>query len=78
MQELGAPTVEVVEQVLALQPDLVIVSAHTNAAVKELLRTTGVVLLELQPFTSLTDVEQNILAIGQATGEADKARALWQ
>ena len=36
------------EQVLALQPDLVIVSAHTNAAVKGLLRTTGVALLELQ------------------------------
>lgn len=64
------------EQVLALQPDLIIVSAHTNAAVKALLRTTGVSLLELQQFVSLADVEQNILAIGQATGEADKAHAL--
>jgi iron complex transport system substrate-binding protein len=64
------------EQVLALQPDLIIVSAHTNAAVKALLRTTGVALLELQQFTSLAEVEQNILAIGRAIGEADKARAL--
>lgn len=64
------------EQVLALQPDLIIVSAHTNAAVKELLRTTGVSLLELQAFLSLADVEANILAIGQATGTADQASAL--
>jgi iron complex transport system substrate-binding protein len=64
------------EQVLALQPDLIIVSAHTNAAVKALLRTTGVSLLELQQFASLADIEQNILSIGQATGEADKAHAL--
>src|SRR5215475_12086373 len=64
------------EQVLVLQPDLIIVSAHTDATVKALLRTTGVSLLELQQFVSLADVEQNILAIGQATGETDKAQAL--
>ncbi|MBI3245838.1 MAG: ABC transporter substrate-binding protein [Deltaproteobacteria bacterium] len=64
------------EQVLALQPDLIIVSAHTSADVKGLLQTTGVSLLELQQFTSLADVEANILAIGQATGAADKARTL--
>lgn len=64
------------EQVLALQPDLIIVSAHTNAALKALLRTTGVSLLELQQFTSLADVEQNILSIGQATGAAAKAHAM--
>jgi iron complex transport system substrate-binding protein len=64
------------EQVLALQPDLIIVSAHTNAAVKAILRTTGVSLLELQQFVSLADVEQNILSIGQATGEAAKAHTL--
>lgn len=64
------------EQVLALQPDLIIVSAHTNAAVKGLLQTTGVSLLELRSFLSLADVKANILAIGQATGTADKAHAL--
>ncbi|MCS6927137.1 MAG: ABC transporter substrate-binding protein [Candidatus Binatia bacterium] len=64
------------EYVLALQPDLIIVSAYTNAAVKALLRTTGVPLLELGQFASLAAVEQNILAIGQAIGEADKAHAL--
>jgi iron complex transport system substrate-binding protein len=64
------------EQVLALQPDLIIVSAHTSAAVKGLLRTPGVSLLELQQFMSLADVEQNIVAIGRATGEDNKAQAL--
>ena len=64
------------EHVLAVQPDLVIVSAHTDAGVKQLLRTTGVALIELRSFMSLADVEANILTIGQATGESDKARAL--
>jgi iron complex transport system substrate-binding protein len=64
------------EQVLALQPDLIIVSAYTTAAVKRLLHTTEVPLLELRSFMSLADVEANILAIGQATGETERAHAL--
>jgi iron complex transport system substrate-binding protein len=64
------------EQVIALQPDLVIVAAFTSAAVKALLREAGVPLLELHQFTSLAAVTQNILAVGHALGEIDKARAL--
>lgn len=64
------------EQVIALQPDLVIVAAYTSATVKTLLRVTGIPLLELQPCLSLADIEQNILAIGQALGASDKAHTL--
>lgn len=64
------------EQVIALRPDLVIVAAYTSATVKAPLYETGIPLLELQQFGSLAHVQQNILAIGQATGETGKARAL--
>lgn len=64
------------EQVIALQPDLVIVSAFTSAAVKALLRAAGVPLLEVAQGTSLGEIARNILAVGQATGTMEAARAL--
>lgn len=64
------------EHVIALQPDLVIVSAFTSAAVKTPLRDAGVLLLELSRFTSFTEIARNILAVGRATGDAEAAQAL--
>jgi len=64
------------EQVLALRPDLIVVAAYTSATTKTLLRETGISLLELPWYDSLAGVQQNILAIGMAVGEADRARVL--
>lgn len=64
------------EQVIALQPDLIIVAAYTSATVKALLHDTGISLLELQRSDTLAGVQQNILAMGQAVGEADQAQGL--
>ncbi|MGH7963824.1 MAG: ABC transporter substrate-binding protein, partial [Candidatus Binatia bacterium] len=64
------------EQVIALQPDLIIMAVYVSASAKTLLRETGVPFLELQHYTSLAGVQQNILAVGQTIGESDRAQAL--
>jgi len=64
------------EQVLVLRPDLIVVAAYTSATTKTLLRETGISLLELSWYDSLAGVQQNILAMGLAVGEADRAQVL--
>jgi ABC-type Fe3+-hydroxamate transport system substrate-binding protein len=61
------------EQVLVLQPDLVIVAAYTNATAKGLLRDAGIPLLELGRYDSLADVKDHLLTVGRAIGELDRA-----
>lgn len=64
------------EQVIALGPDLVLVSAYTGATTKALLREAGVSLFEFHLDDSLDRVRRNILAVGRAVGEEEHARAL--
>ena len=66
------------EQVIALQPDLVVVSAsaYTGGTAKSLLRQTGIPLFPLQWYESLSGIQQSILEVGHAVGEEQKARAL--
>lgn len=64
------------EQVIALQPDLIIMAAYVSATAKTLLRETGIPFFELRQHTSLAGVQQNILAVGQAIGENERAQAL--
>lgn len=64
------------EQVLVFQPDLVIVATYTSATAKRLLREAGIPLLELGRYDSLAAVQENILAVGRAIGELDRAHSL--
>ncbi len=66
------------EQVIALQPDLVVVSAsaHTGGTARALLRQTGIPLFPLQWHESLSGIRQSIIEVGRAVGEEPKARAL--
>jgi len=64
------------EQVIAQQPDLIIMAAYVSATAKTLLRETGIPFYELRQYTSLAGVRQNILAVGQAIGANDAAQAL--
>ena len=66
------------EQVIALQPDLIIASAsaYTGVTARSLIRQTGIPLLELPWHASFGGVQKNILAIGRAIGAAQQARAL--
>lgn len=66
------------EQVIALQPDLVIASAsaYTGVTARSLIRETGIPLLELPWHDSFGGVQKNILTIGRAVGAPQQARAL--
>ncbi len=66
------------EQVIALQPDLVVVSAsaHTGGTAKSLLRQTGIPLFPLHWNESLSGIQQSIVEVGRAVGEEQKARTL--
>ncbi len=66
------------EQVLTLQPDLVVLSASvfTGVTARALLEQTGVPLCELPWHDSLAGVQQNILAVGRAVGALPQARRL--
>lgn len=66
------------EQVIALQPDLVVVSAsaYTGGTAKALLRQTGIPVFPLQWYESIAGIKQSILAVGQAVGEDAKAQEM--
>lgn len=66
------------EQVIALQPDLVVVSAlaNTGGTAKALLRQTGIPLFPLQWYESIAGIKQSILAVGEAVGEGAKAQGI--
>ena len=66
------------EQVIALQPDLVVVSAssYTGGTAKALLRQTGIPLFPLKWYESVSGIQQSIVELGHAVGEDGKAEAL--
>lgn len=64
------------EQVIALQPDLIILAAYVSETAKMLLRETGIPFFELRQYSSIAGVQQNIFAIGQAIGATEQAQAL--
>ncbi len=66
------------EQVIALQPDLIIASAsaYTGTTARRFIRETGIALLELPWQSSFAGVQKNILAIGRAIGTPARAQVL--
>ncbi len=66
------------EQVIALYPDLVVVSAsaYTGGTAKALLRQTGIPVFPVPWYESIAGIKQSILAVGQAVGEGAKAQGL--
>lgn len=66
------------EQVIALRPDLVIVSAsaYTGVTARSLLRASGIPLCEIARHESFAGVQRNILAVGRAVGALPQARRL--
>ena len=66
------------EQVIALRPDLVIVSAsaYTGVTARSLLHASGIPLCEIARHESFAGVQRNILAVGRAVGALPQARRL--
>lgn len=64
------------EEVLGLKPDLVLAGAFSARAAVDLLKRLGVRVVEFQPESSIDDIRRNVLALGDAIGEPERARAI--
>jgi ABC-type Fe3+-hydroxamate transport system substrate-binding protein len=64
------------EQVVALQPDLVLAARYTKIDLKALLAETKTPLIVTIDFRNFSDVEANLRLIGQAVGEESRADAV--
>ena len=66
------------EQVIALRPDLVVVSAsaYTGVTARGLLRASGIPLCEIARHESFAGVQRNVLAVGRSVGALPQARRL--
>lgn len=62
-----------VEEILAAEPDLVIVAAYSNATSVEMLLNTGVPIIRFADFHSYSDVRKNVTTLAKALGEEKHA-----
>lgn len=66
------------EQLVALAPDLVVVSEYTDADAQRLLEQSGIRVHRMQGLASLSGVRGAILDLGRAVGEEQAAQRLVQ
>lgn len=64
------------EQLVALEPDVVLADPVGNPETRALLRRVGVPVLRVPPCTTLDDVRRNVRWVGEWIGEPDRAEAL--
>ncbi len=64
------------EEVLLLEPDLVLAGTYTTRATVELLRGLGVRVEELPPASSFADVRANLRRLGELLGQRERAESL--
>lgn len=65
-----------VEQILSLQPDLVMVASYTRAETLTLLKTSAAPILQFTQFQRIEEIKNNIRLIGYAIGEEQRAADL--
>ncbi|MDC4227703.1 MAG: ABC transporter substrate-binding protein [Candidatus Manganitrophus sp.] len=64
------------EQVVALQPDLVFVATYTSMDVVKQLTEARLPVVKLELFSSIEGIKRNILTVGQMVGEARRAEEI--
>jgi iron complex transport system substrate-binding protein len=64
------------ERLVALSPDLVVVSEYTDADAQRLLEHSGIRVHRMRGLASLSGVREAILELGRAVGEENAARRL--
>lgn len=64
------------EEILPLDPDVVVAGAFSARAAASLLRRLGYRVVEVPVATALDDVARNVALVAEAVGEAAKGRAL--
>jgi len=62
-----------VEQVAALEPDLILLASYTSPEVVDQLAELGFPMLKLERFSSIGGLQENIRAIGRRVGAAQAA-----
>jgi iron complex transport system substrate-binding protein len=62
------------EEVLRLDPDVVIAGAYTNTFTRALLKSLGYTVVDIEPADSLNDIERNLAVVGAAVGWPERAR----
>ena len=65
-----------VEQILALEPDLVIVGASCPAEALRLLELSQARVVRINRGYTIAEIQENIRLVGQAVGESERAQAL--
>lgn len=63
------------EDVLVLQPDIVVAGRYTKRATRELLKEKGLRVVEFDVPRSMEDVKKQILRMGEIVGHPDRAAA---
>ncbi|MBI2384536.1 MAG: ABC transporter substrate-binding protein [Elusimicrobia bacterium] len=64
------------EQIIACAPDLVFVARYTHAETVKLLQDAGLPILRLENYSSIRDIQANIIRVGEAVGAEEKAQKL--
>ncbi|WDT76950.1 MAG: ABC transporter substrate-binding protein [Candidatus Manganitrophus sp.] len=64
------------EQVVALQPDLVFVATYTSMDVVKQLTEARLPVVKLELFSSIEGIKRNILTVGQMVGESRRAEEI--
>lgn len=64
------------EQIFLMKPDLVLAGTYTSLASVTLLRDLGIPVVQVPPVTSLAEVTDQILLVGQSLGRESEAAAL--
>jgi iron complex transport system substrate-binding protein len=72
----GSPTVENAEQILQMEPDLIFIASYSRPEMVEQLQAAGATVFRFANFISIEDIKQNILTVGYAIGEDERAAAL--
>lgn len=62
-----------VEEIIALQPDLVFISAYTRAETVNLLLNTNIPVVRLTEFNSFEEISQSFKLVAAVTGSSEKA-----
>lgn len=65
-----------VEEILALEPDLVFVASYTRAEVVRLLLSSNIPVVRLSQYDSFGDIEDNIQLVAKVTGTEQQAASL--
>lgn len=64
------------EQIIALEPDLVLIASFTDPAVIEQLKGAGLNVFAVGSFVSIEAMQENILTLGTLVGETEKAQQM--